>query len=543
MLSTADVLVIADDPLLSEELVAALRDGGFRTAVREQLQNASEYELVVVADPSGPGRAPEVLRVAREHVLPPEVVALIPHGSAAVALELLRAGCADCLTGPLNPEALVESLTRALQRKRWRDEAELQRAANGLFAARTLDELVAVLVREGARLFGADEASLILSSADGSLRCHRPGVNGLTISADGVAARVLERNAPALLDGPASAHPGFEGIFDNARVRSSLVCPITGDGVRFGVFALNRLGDRPFRPAALSRAQALAAPLARAIEHLQRHNRSENLERLAAMGELIAGVAHEINSPVAYALSNAAYIREHVQKLSRFVARLRSVPELEFVDRAWKELYGEDELDDLVQATADCEEGLGRVAQLVRDMKMLSRRGSPGFLDLVSVVEAVRAATRVAATELRSCEVQIDVSEALVVRADPGQLSQIFINLLVNAAQAMEEARSPRRLIRVLGTPGAGGEVAVEVTDSGPGIPPQVRSRLFEPFFTTKPPGKGTGLGLSLARQIVERFGGKLEVGDGQPGATFRITFPSPDLAIQDEEEERDESA
>ena len=146
---------------------------------------------------------------------------------------------------------------------------------------------------------------------------------------------------------------------------------------------------------------------------------------------------------------------------------------------------------------------------------------------LVDVEEAVRSALRVSASALRVCtEVKAQVQPRLYVTGSVGRLSQVFINLLVNAAQAMESLPAPRRTLSVQGGV-EGHEAVVEVVDTGPGIPRENLERIFEPFFTTKAPGRGTGLGLSIARDLVRKQGGTLSVAS-EPDAGTRFTVRLP---------------
>jgi two-component system, NtrC family, sensor kinase len=146
---------------------------------------------------------------------------------------------------------------------------------------------------------------------------------------------------------------------------------------------------------------------------------------------------------------------------------------------------------------------------------------------LVDLEEAVRSALRVSASALRVCtQVKAQVQPRLYVTGSVGRLSQVFINLLVNAAQAMEPLPPLRRTLTVQGGV-QGSDAVVEVADTGPGIPREHLERIFEPFFTTKAPGRGTGLGLSIARDLVRKQGGSLSV-SSEPDAGTRFTVRLP---------------
>jgi C4-dicarboxylate-specific signal transduction histidine kinase len=232
-------------------------------------------------------------------------------------------------------------------------------------------------------------------------------------------------------------------------------------------------------------------------------NRSE-MERLAVVGKLAAGVAHEVNNPLAYVKSNLGFLEEELREASPDVEELRRVLE-------------------------ETRQGVQRIQQIVSDLRRFSRDTAEAE-EPCAVAEAVAEAQRLASVRLRSLgEVVTEVTPALTrVRVSQRHLVQVLVNLLLNAADALEMAE-PRRPARVVvrAHPAPQG-VRLEVEDNGPGIPDTVLPRLFEPFFTTKPPGKGTGLGLALCREYVARAGGTLTA-ENRPegGARFTLHLPS----------------
>lgn len=219
-------------------------------------------------------------------------------------------------------------------------------------------------------------------------------------------------------------------------------------------------------------------------------------EKLAAMGSLLAGVSHELNNPLAAMIGQAIMLEED----------LADRPEGE---RAAK-----------VRAAA---ERCGRIVQTFLAMA----RQRPPVRQAADMNAVVRDALRIAHYGLRTAGIEVD--EALdpqlpVVQADPDQLHQVVINLIVNAQQALQEKPSNRR-IRVTSRH-VNGHIVVEIADNGPGVSPEAAQRIFEPFFTTKPMGSGTGVGLSLALGIVEAHDGRLDLVDTGQGACFRVTLP-----------------
>jgi signal transduction histidine kinase len=233
--------------------------------------------------------------------------------------------------------------------------------------------------------------------------------------------------------------------------------------------------------------------------------------RLAAVGELAAGIAHEINNPMAFVRAN----------LSQLESRWKEVrAELE---RAGRAEALRDALGDVDELVADSLEGVDRAVEIVRNVKGFAHPGNGGRepLDLHRILEDV---LRLIAPQLRGrAEVEKSFGELPELTGVPQQLRQVFVNLLLNASQAI----SPGGHIR-LSTRSENGRAVVIVADDGPGIAPEIIDRIFDPFFTTKPVGEGTGLGLGIAYQIVRSHGGaiKVESPPGQ-GATFRVELPA----------------
>ncbi len=226
-------------------------------------------------------------------------------------------------------------------------------------------------------------------------------------------------------------------------------------------------------------------------------------DRLAAVGTLAAGVAHEINNPLAYSM------------LSLQAARLE-IARADLPEQTRKRLD---------QQLGDALHGTNRVATIVRDLKTFARPTDTNRV-IFSVNDVVRSALRVAHNELRHhAEVTTELECRCPVEGSPLRLEQAVLNLLVNAAQAMNRtaARTNTITVRTSGEDHA----EIVVADSGPGIPAEILTQIFDPFFTTKPPGVGTGLGLPTCRSIVEWHGGTIAVASTrEAGTQFVVTLP-----------------
>jgi PAS domain S-box-containing protein len=230
-------------------------------------------------------------------------------------------------------------------------------------------------------------------------------------------------------------------------------------------------------------------------------------DRLAAVGTLAAGVAHEINNPLAFVLSNLSFLFRELQGVASELPPGRIA-----------------EMEEVLREAAD---GANRVRQIVRDLRTFSRGDDDEVATPVNVQSVLESAITMARGELRTrARIVREYSDVPLVEGNEGRFGQVFLNLLINAAQAIPQGRPDQHEVRLVLRP-AGDRVIVEVKDTGVGMSPDVRARIFDPFFTTKPVGEGTGLGLSICHGIVTGFGGEIivESEEGQ-GSTFRVVLP-----------------
>jgi signal transduction histidine kinase len=283
------------------------------------------------------------------------------------------------------------------------------------------------------------------------------------------------------------------------------------------------------RTAALSQQLAALTESNRKLEEAQFQLLQS--EKLASIGQLAAGVAHEINNPIGFINSNLGTLGGYVESLLAIDAAYTDAqhalePGVQQAFEAVNALKaGSDHafmVDDLRQLIKESREGLERVKTIVRDLKDFARVGSAEWA-WTDIHQGLESTLNIVWNELKyKATVEREYGTLPQVRCIPSQLNQVFMNLLVNAAHAIEG----QGVIRVR-TGCNDQQVWVEVIDSGVGIPPENINRIFDPFFTTKALGKGTGLGLSLAWGIVQRHRGTIEV-ESQPGkgSTFRVVLP-----------------
>ena len=269
-------------------------------------------------------------------------------------------------------------------------------------------------------------------------------------------------------------------------------------------------------------------------------------EKLASIGLLSAGVAHEINNPLAYIANNLAVLERDLKGVLAMIAAYESArdrlaaaaPEaLAAVDAAAEELdwgYVRENLGRMIGRTR---EGVQRVANIVHNLRGLART-APARMEEVAVADLLGSALELLQGRLRrgGIELAVDIPEGLPkLRCVASQIGQVLLNLLVNAVQAIEEADRPEGNRLRVGASEDGEFHAIEVEDNGRGIDPEHLPRLFDPFFTTKPVGEGTGLGLSISHGIVTGHGGRIDV-QSRPGhgTCFRILLPCGHPAAAD---------
>lgn len=229
--------------------------------------------------------------------------------------------------------------------------------------------------------------------------------------------------------------------------------------------------------------------------------------RLASVGTLAAGVAHEINNPLAFVNANILYLADELERFRSAVGPAT---------------------DEILQLVAETRQGVERIGLIVRDLKAFSRVDSEDISAVVDVRKVLAFAEKMAGKEMRQrARVVRDIQPVPMVKANESRLGQVFLNLLLNAAQAIPDGAATENEIRIRTRTDGLGRAVVEVSDSGRGIPEDLRARVFDPFFTTKPVGEGTGLGLSICLGIVRSLGGEIllesEVGEG---STFRVALP-----------------
>jgi PAS domain S-box-containing protein len=243
-------------------------------------------------------------------------------------------------------------------------------------------------------------------------------------------------------------------------------------------------------------------------------------DRMASLGTLAAGIAHEINNPLAYVTANLEVVAE---SLAAGPPPDSAERHAEYAERA-----------EMLAAIDDAREGAERVRKIVRGLRSFSRSAEEKR-EPIALPEVLAAAIRLTGNEVKHRAVLVlDFTPTPAVLADDGRLTQVFINLLINAAHAIPEGNTDANRITVRTRTTSGGRAIAEIEDTGAGMPPEVLARAFDPFFTTKEVGEGTGLGLSICHGIVSGLGGQITI-DSTPGRGCLIRVVLPPAGVEAE--------
>jgi GAF domain-containing protein len=406
-----------------------------------------------------------------------------------------------------------------------REAAALASAARRLAVHLDLEQVAEQLVQTLRELFQAHSSAFYRAQADGTLqavalagaaRAHLGGQiipRGRSIVGRAVVERAPVWTRDILNDSQVGLTPEMRTLIERTGNRAVLVVPLIVKSEVVGALGIAYATPRDFARRDVTLLQAFADQAALALQNARLYESvRDNLERLratqsqlvqaakmAAIGELVSGVAHELNNPLSVIIGYGQLL------LARDlpVAMRRPV--------------------ELMVSQSD------RMAKIVKNLLLFARQRSPERMpvDLNEVVEQTLL-LRQHQLELAGITVERDLQPGLPsIPGDAQHLQQVVLNLLLNAEQAILEARSGQRIVlRTFRRPD--GRVVAQISDDGPGIPADALSRVFEPFFTTKEVGVGTGLGLSVSYGIIEEHGGRLHV-ESRPGATtFTMEFPAP---------------
>jgi signal transduction histidine kinase/DNA-binding response OmpR family regulator len=482
-------------------------------ALRESL--AGSYDLVLVhvdlPDMDGFEVCRRLQSDSRTRCLPVILLAR-PEGQGKSRQRGLESGAADFIVQPIDSIEIMARINATLRTKAHADEVHRHNhelAEKVVERTRQLEELAGELRIERDALretFDVFQDGLLLLDANGCVLVENTAGRRLLdqspLTPQPRAGSDTQDGSPAKSFSESLAEFVREAIRQNA----TYIRTLTWRGRQLDVRA---------NPAAGGRALVYVRDV---TEERDRELRRLQSEKLASIGMLAAGVAHEINNPASFVLAN----------VDSLAGILRKVDETLRAENVYSSNSGlANLLFDAMTVVQESKEGMARIHRIARDLHSFSRVDDDANA-LSDVNSAVDSALTMLRSELRyRATVERSLRATQVVRASAARLGQVFLNLLLNAAHALA-ALHPRRNRLYVRSRDEGGHVIVEIEDNGPGIPADILPRIFESFFTTKPPDLGTGLGLPISLDIVRRAGGDL-VAESEPGrgAVFRVRLPA----------------
>ncbi|MBK5960065.1 PAS domain-containing sensor histidine kinase [Rhodoplanes elegans] len=247
-------------------------------------------------------------------------------------------------------------------------------------------------------------------------------------------------------------------------------------------------------------------------------------EKMASIGRLVAGVAHELNNPISFVYGNLHTLVRYRAAIARYLEAVHDAPQSLHIERLRRELKIDAVLADLEPLVDGTLEGAVRISEIVRNLRRLSF-ASPRERHAVDLEATVRTAVQWAQRAKPGAgAVTLVIAAGVCAIGDEGKIHQVVVNLVDNALDAVASVAEPEVVVTLSAE---GGEAVITVADNGPGIDPAITDKVLEPFFTTKPVGKGTGLGLWISYAIVTEHGGSLAVGRGTSGGA-RVTVRLP---------------
>jgi len=539
------ILVVEDDPDVLDLCQRILASEGYQVKGArdgyEAIERAKDepFDLLLVDMKMPRMNGMETYQAIKE--FDPDIIGVIitAYGSMETAIEAIKLGFDGFVTKPFTPEELNTAVVKALQRDRLERENARLRALIPLFemsksfmATTDLDELLNQIVHVAKRETEADRVSLMLLNEgsgeltiEASAGLHR----GVVAEArervgEGIAGWVAKRGKPLLLNEETPIDPRIREAMKSGEISSALCVPLKVKDRVIGVLNLAKLGGTPFAEGDLEMASilsgqaAIAIENARLFEQLERwgselearveertrelkeaQGRLVRAERLAAIGQLGAGVGHELRNPLGVIKNSIYYLNMKLKDADEKVRK-----HLDIIDKE-----------------------IARSNKIINDLLSFARVKAPDLreVQINALVEGALSRTPVP----EKVAVVTELGEGLPpLMADPDQVEQVFINMISNAVQAMPDGGRLEIATRT-----EDGFIVTEFKDNGCGIPEENLGKLFEPLFTTK--AKGIGMGLAVSKKLIEAHGGSIEVespsaplrtGEVGVGTTFRVRLP-----------------
>lgn len=558
----ANILIFDDDLFFQKKLGETLTKAGFNAFTAGSFEEAKEifnhnYTDIVLLDlvlkeENGLDFLPEFLKNRTS------VVVLTGHASMDSAIAALKMGAADYLRKPITDETLFSTIEFILEKKKEGRQQEdikaikaklerlelLDLISRAINSTNEINTLLKMSLNLTTGFIGAEAVSLFLKDEKSEeLVCYlASGAKGNILEGQrmkkgtGIAGWVSDSGTPLLVN-DVSREPRFNPEFDKKsgfRTQSILAVPLRAMNRTIGVLeVINKKDNEKFTMDDQQLLYSLANHLAIAVENAkiteelkktneileqkvrertrkledtitkltQTQNQLIHTEKMASLGIMAAGIAHEINNPMSFIQSNLTIIKDYLK-------------EIKIENR---ELSRE-----ILTAIDESLEGTQRIGSIIKGLKGFAR-ADEGKLESFDINQLIEEVLRMIWNEVKyKAEVIKELGDVPRILANRNQIMQVLVNLIVNASQAI--ATKGKIIIR---TYLDAGRLCIDVEDTGSGIPPENIKKIFDPFFTTKPVGKGTGLGLSITLGIVQNHGGEIKVdSEVGKGTKFSLYFP-----------------
>jgi signal transduction histidine kinase/DNA-binding response OmpR family regulator len=529
------ILVVDDEPGLRDLLSFELGSVGYKVTTThdgvdaiQKIKN-QKFDLVIsdIKMPQMDGIT--FLKELKTTAPNMEVIMMTGFGTIEMAVTSMKEGAYDFIQKPFNLSEVMMLIDKALEKRQLKTLIALYETSRVVFSTIKLRDLFCIVIDQIQKVLKADEGSLMLLDEKGKLYIVAShGLDEEVVAkahvgiGERIAGQIFKNKQGRLFIDSLAKYPEFSGVEPNLRIGSSIVLPLLHQSESFGVMNLARLkGHDNFDSSDFQSASIFASQVAQAVQNAKLYQSVEvkveelkkayqaleenkdrlvESEKLASIGRLVAGVAHEINNPLTVILG--------------YMEMLLS-PDIN---------EGEEEIKkDLKIIFQEAQ----RCRKVVQDLLIFSRRQDVHFQS-VNVNVLVEDVLRTLELEISRKQIQVKKNYIfdLLVCGDKEQLFQVFLNILKNAVDALGSI-ADNRTIEISLEIKDDSHGAIVIADNGSGIPEENIKRLFEPFFTTKEVGKGTGLGLSLSHGIIKQHGGSIEV-KSDPGkeTAFIIKLP-----------------
>ena len=526
------ILVIDDEQGIRDLLSYELGARGYEvvTAVNgeEGMQKLSQDKFhLVISDVKMPKmNGLQVLEAVKNIDSDIEVIMATGFGSVETAVLAMKRGAYDFIQKPFNLDEVVHLVENALEKSELRIMSALYEASKAIFSNVRLDDLLPVLVKQAMKLLKADSVSIMLMGDDGKLLLSASAGLDTAVQRDahlslgeGIAGRVAEQNDSVIIVGPPGSDSRFADIVSRQEILSSMICPIRSKNRLLGVMCIARTVNKiPFHPSDLKQTHVLLSQITQAIDNARLYLELEHkisalnqayvelsetkdklvqIEKLAAIGELAAGVAHELNNPLTSIIGLADLL-----------------------------IDGGSQSDETMRDYRTIKEQSDRCRKIILNLLQFARKQT-FKLESGNVNDVVERTVEWVGYDLTSSGVNVVKEldrDIPPINFDANRIQQVLLNLINNSRDALANRSRPKLMLK---TERSNGFVMIYVSDTGCGIPAGAMSKIFNPFYTTKSVGKGTGLGLSISFGIIKDHGGSIHVESKEgEGTTFRIELP-----------------